>query len=108
MEREVKRGNKYDVITLDPPVYGKGVKNEVWKIEKDLMPLILRLKNILSSHPLAIVLNGYASGYSHITYAQMLSTITSDLGGAVSSGEYAIKESSGRLLPSGIFARWQK
>ena len=108
VEREIKRGNKYDVILLDPPVYGKGTKKEVWKIEEDLLLLLSRIKNIISENPLAIVMNGYASSYSHITYAQMLATITSSLVGEVSSGELAIKDtSSGRLLPTGIFARWQ-
>jgi 23S rRNA (cytosine1962-C5)-methyltransferase len=109
VEREIKRGNKYDIILLDPPVYGKGDKKQVWKIEEDLLPLLTRVKSIISAGPVAIVLNGYASGYSHITYAQMLGTITSDLGGQISSGELAIRESgSNRLLPSGIFARWEK
>ncbi len=109
VEREIKRGNKYDVILMDPPVYGKGVKGEVWKIEEDLQPFLSRVKNILSPNPLAIVINGYASGYSHITYGQILGTITKDLKGTISSGELAIKESSGgRLLPCGIFARWEQ
>lgn len=109
VEREIKRGNKYDVILMDPPVYGKGAKGESWKIETDLMPFLSRVKNILSETPFAIVLNGYASGYSAVTYAQMLSVITGDLKGRVSSGELAIKESSGgRLLTCGIFARWER
>jgi 23S rRNA (cytosine1962-C5)-methyltransferase len=109
VEREIKRGNKYDVIILDPPVYGKGAKDEVWKIENDLVPLLTRIEKIISKNPLAIILNGYASGYSHITYGQLLQTITKNLGGKMVSGELAIKESSsGRLLPSGIFARWEK
>ena len=72
VEREIKRGNKYDVILLDPPVYGKGPKGEAWNIKTDLQPLLLRLKSLLSPNPIAVVLNGYASGYSHITYAQLL------------------------------------
>ncbi|MEI6843248.1 MAG: class I SAM-dependent methyltransferase [bacterium] len=109
VEREIKRGNTYDIILLDPPVYGKGVKKEVWKIEEDLVPLLSRLQKLLSINPVAVVLNGYASGYSHLTYAQMLESITKNFGGAVSSGELAIRESSsGRLLPSGIVARWEK
>ena len=108
VEREIKRGNKYDIILMDPPVYGKGAKGESWKLDEDLMPLLNRLKKILSPNPLAVVLNGYASGYSAVTYAQMLSVIMADLKGRVSSGELAIKESSGaRLLPCGIFARWE-
>jgi|SRR3989344_638380 len=108
VEREIKRGNKYDVIVLDPPVYGKGGKGKVWNIENDLMPLLSRLKNIISDKPVAIVLNGYASGYSSITYSQMLSSATSGLSGKISYGELAIKESSvpGRLLPCGIYARF--
>ena len=108
VEREIKRGNKYDVVLLDPPVYGKGANEEVWNIEDDLMPLLKKIKNILSPEPLAIVLNGYASIYSHLTYKQMLNEVTSDLGGLMESGEVTIEETSGRLLSSGIFARWSK
>lgn len=108
VEREIKRGNKYDIVLLDPPVYGKGVKNEVWRIEKDLAPLLLRLKQILSPKPIAVVLNGYASGYSHTTYAQILETMTKDLNGKISSGQLTIEESdSKRVLPCGIFARFE-
>ncbi|KKR80342.1 MAG: hypothetical protein UU27_C0031G0013, partial [Parcubacteria group bacterium GW2011_GWD1_40_9] len=67
-----------------------------------------RIKNILSRSPLAVVLNGYASLYSAITYGQVLETAVREFGGSVSCGELAIKESSGgRLLSCGIFARWQ-
>ncbi len=109
VEREIKRGNTYDVILMDPPVYGKGVKDEVWKIEEDLMPLLTRIQKIISVNPVAIVLNGYASGYSHVTYVQMLQSTTSELGGNVVSGDVLIQESnSDRCLPCGIFARWEK
>jgi 23S rRNA (cytosine1962-C5)-methyltransferase len=109
VEREIKRGVKYDVVLLDPPVYGKGAKKEVWKIEEDLLPFLHRVKQVLSDSPVAIVLNGYASVYSSVTYRQLLETITNDLKGNISDGELAIKESSGgRLLTSGIFARWEK
>lgn len=109
VEREIKRGNKYDVILMDPPVYGKGANGEVWKIEEDLIPLLRRVKSLFSSNPLAIVLNGYASVYSATTYSQILGSITDDLGGEITFGELAIRETSGgRLLPAGIFARWEK
>ncbi|MFI5206280.1 MAG: class I SAM-dependent methyltransferase, partial [Candidatus Paceibacterales bacterium] len=108
VEREIKRGNKYDVILLDPPVYGKGVKGESWRIEEDLLPLLSRLKNLVSPNPTCVLLNGYASIYSHVTYAQMLGVATVGLKGEISSGEIAIRESSGkRLLPCGIFARFE-
>ena len=109
VEREIRRGNKYDVICMDPPVYGKGTKDEIWKIEEDIVPLLEKIKKIISEIPLAIILNGYASNYSHITYAQILSGVTKDLNGKIISGDLAIKESKeGRLLPAGIFARWEE
>ncbi|MES2213679.1 MAG: class I SAM-dependent methyltransferase [Patescibacteria group bacterium] len=109
VEREIKRGNTYDVILMDPPVYGKGAKDEVWKIEEDLLPLLVRIQKIISPQPVAVVLNGYASGYSHVTYAQMLESAVGGRWGTISSGEMAIQESdSKRLLPCGIFARWEK
>jgi 23S rRNA (cytosine1962-C5)-methyltransferase len=109
VEREIKRGNKYDVIIMDPPVYGKGSKGEVWKIEEDLVVFLSRVQQIISDNPLAIVLNGYSSVYSHITYKQILENICSSFGGSVSSGDLVLKESStDRVLPSGIFARWEK
>lgn len=108
VEREIRRGNTYDVIIMDPPVYGKGVKKEVWNLETDFPPFLFNVKKLLSKNPLAILINGYASGYSHITYSQMLTDITKDLNGKVSSGDLAIESKSGRLLPSGIFARFEK
>lgn len=108
VEREIRRGNTYDVICMDPPVYGKGTKDEVWKIEEDLIPLLSKIKKLISNEPLAIILNGYASSYSHITYAQMLLVAVGDMKGTMVSGELAIKESmAGRLLPAGIFARYE-
>ncbi|MFZ2621471.1 MAG: class I SAM-dependent methyltransferase [Minisyncoccia bacterium] len=107
VEREIKRGNKYDVVLMDPPVYGKGSKGETWKIEEDLRAFLSRVKQIISDKPLAIVLNGYSSVYSSVTYSQLLDAIIPDFKGEISSGELTIKESSsGRLLPCGIFARW--
>lgn len=106
VEREIKRGSKYDVIVLDPPVYGKGTNDKVWKIEEDLFPLLSRLKSLLSDSPVAVLLNGYASIYSSISYKNILEQV---FAGKVSSGELVIKESSsGKMLSSGIFARWGK
>jgi 23S rRNA (cytosine1962-C5)-methyltransferase len=109
VEREIKRGNKYDVILMDPPVYGKGNDGEVWKIEEDLVPLVSKITKILSPEPLAVILNGYASIYSSTTYAEVISSAMKDFPGHTSHGELYIKESKGeRLLPCGIFARYEK
>lgn len=108
VEREIKRGKKYDIILLDPPVYGKGTKNEVWKIEEDLYPFVKRLSKLLPAKPLAIILNGYSSVYSPKTYSQVLSSAMQGIEGSISSGELFIQESdSNRLLPSGIYAKFE-
>lgn len=107
VEREIRRGSTYDIIILDPPAYGRGAKNELWKLEDDLVPFLERLQKIISADPVAVILNGYASGYSHVAYAQALSSIVPHTGN-LSSGELAIQESgTERLLPCGIFARWE-
>lgn len=105
--REIKRGNKYDAIIMDPPAFGHGAKKEVWKIEEDLIKLLDMCQEILSDQPLFIILNGYASGYSAIAYENLLQAVKTKLGGEIEFGELTIEESkSQRLLPAGIFARW--
>jgi len=108
IEREIRRGKKYDIIIMDPPLYGRGVKNEVWNLEEDLSKLLKKIPKLLSKNPIAILLNGYASNYSHVTYKQVLES-NLNLKGNFSSGEIFIEESgSERLLPVGIFSRWDK
>jgi 23S rRNA (cytosine1962-C5)-methyltransferase len=104
VEREIKRGVFYDMILLDPPVYGKGVDKKQWHIEEDLLPLLERLVKLLSKKPLAVVLSGYASVYSPSAYHNVLSGVFDTA--LVESGELLIQESdTTRLLPAGIFAR---
>ncbi len=107
LKREIKRGVTYDGIIMDPPAFGRGPKGEVWKIEEQLPELMDLCKKILSDCPLFFVINGYASGFSSITYENNLIPIQKQFGGIIESGELTIKESaSTRLLPCGIFARW--
>lgn len=109
VQREIKRGNKYDAIIMDPPAFGHGANNEVWKIEEDFTKLLADCRLILSANPLFIIVNGYSAGYSAIAYDNCLKEITKGLGGQIEMGELAIEENkSGRLLPAGIFARWFK
>lgn len=107
VKREVKRGNTYDGILLDPPAFGHGPKRELWKIEDDLPELLDLCGQILSEKPLFFLLNGYAAGYSAIAYENNLKEIMANKGGSFEKGELAIEEKSGRLLPAGIFARWR-
>ena len=109
VQREIKRANKYDAIIMDPPAFGHGANNEVWKIEEDFIGLLDSCKQILSDQPLFILINGYSAGYSAVAYENCLKEISKNIGGSIESGELTIQESkSGRLLPAGIFARWSK
>lgn len=109
VKREVKRGKKYDAIIMDPPAFGHGPKQELWKIETHMLELLSASYAALSDDPLFFLVNGYASGYSALAYKNNLDTLAEKFGGRVSMGELSIKESgSDRLLPAGIFARWEK
>ncbi len=109
VKREIKRGNKYDGIIMDPPSFGHGPDNEVWKIENDFLPLIDLCSQILSEKPAFVILNGYAAGYSSLVYLYNLKRMLGDREGIFEHGELTIKESSDRgfLLPCGIVARWK-
>jgi len=106
--REIKRGNTYDGIILDPPAFGHGAGKEIWKIEEHLPDLLLMCKELLSKDPLFFLMNGYASGYSAIAYGNNIKDLIEHFGGSLEIGELTIAESkSDRLLPCGIFARWK-
>jgi 23S rRNA (cytosine1962-C5)-methyltransferase len=109
LKREAKRGSEYDCIIMDPPSFGHGPKDELWKIEEGFIELVDLCKNVLSDRPLFILINGYTAGYSAIAYENNLRYLTKGYEGRFEMGELAIRESSGdRLLPCGIFARWQR
>lgn len=105
--REIKRGNKYDAIIMDPPAFGHGPKGEIWKIEESFIELVGLCKQLLSDKPLFVLINGYAEGYSPLAFAQNLIDLKEKYGGEVEYGELTIEEKgTDRLLPAGIFARW--
>lgn len=109
VKREIKRGKKYDGLIMDPPSFGHGPKDELWKIEKDFALLINLCKELLSDDPLFVLINGYTAGYSAITYENNLKDLMMGFDGNTKSGELVIEETdSGRLLPCGIFARWSR
>lgn len=107
VKKEVRRGVKYDAIVMDPPSFGRGAKGEVWKIEEGFLDLMNDCFKLLSGTPLFFVLNGYSAGYSAIAYEENLKPLQQKFGGTVESGELAIKDSKGRLLPCGIVARFK-
>ena len=110
VKKEIRRGAKYDGLVLDPPSFGRGAKNEVWKFEEDIVPLLLDCRKIMEDSPSFILFNGYASGFTALSYAQILSSIFDMNVGDIEKGELCIKEAEKRgfLLPAGIYARMFK
>lgn len=116
VEREVKRGRTYQGIIMDPPAFGHGANKEIWKIEEHLIPLIDDCVKLLGpneknpeSGPLFFIINGYSAGYSAIAYRNVLDILAKKFGGSIDIGELTLEEKgSGRLLPCGIFARWER
>lgn len=109
--REIKRERKYDGIIMDPPAFGHGPENELWKIEDDFLALVSDCIKILKDKPSFFLINGYSAGYSAIAYENILLQLVEKFGGSVEIGELTIEESKiegkyRRLLPAGIFARW--
>lgn len=109
LKREIKRGKQHDGIIIDPPAFGHGPDGNAWKIENDLVPFLELCKETMSEAPLFFLVNGYASGYSAIAYKNNLEMLMEGKKGTIEMGELSIRESGekGRLLPCGIFARWQ-
>jgi len=105
--REEKRGVKYDTILMDPPVYGHAPNGDTWDFGKDLPKLLESCRKILSDKPLFVLVNAYAVSTSATTLANTLQGYFGDLGGKIESGELTLKETSaGRLLSTGIWAKW--
>ncbi len=105
--REAKRGNVYDGVIMDPPRFGRGLKGEVWKIENDLPKLLIACRSILSSKPALFLINAYTADLSSLVLHHLLIDTMKEYQGVITYGELALKESiGGRLLPSGICARW--
>lgn len=108
VQRESRRGIKYDALIMDPPRFGHGISGEIWKIEKHLPELLDACKKILIPQPAYILINAYTADLSSLALRYLLEDITNHQKGILESGELALLESNGkRLLPSGIFARWK-
>jgi len=107
IEREEKRGNKYDAVIMDPPKFGRGPKGEIWKIEKDLPKLLSQVRKILSDKPLFVILNSYAVDSSSLSLGYALENSMSGLNGEVSSGELCLLEkSNNRVISLSNTAIW--
>ncbi|MFQ5654343.1 MAG: class I SAM-dependent methyltransferase [Planctomycetota bacterium] len=104
VERELRRGRRYHGIILDPPTYGRGAGGEVWRIEEDLVALLAHCRELLADRPLFLLLSSHSPGFTPLVLANLLGPAVC---GEIESGEMTLRERSGRLLPSGAYARWR-
>lgn len=109
VNREIRRGRKYDAVIMDPPSYGRGPNGELWKIEDELYGLISLCIDILSSEPLFFLVNSYTTGLSPTVIGNMLRlSIQKKFGGSVNADEVGIRATAtGLILPCGAAGRWE-
>ena len=100
IEREIKRGNKYDCIIMDPPKFGRGPNGEIWKIEDKLPKLLENVRKILSDKPLFVILTSYATDSSALSLGYALEDIMKDLDGKVEVGEMCVLEKTNQRVIS--------
>lgn len=110
VEREIRRGNKYDAIIMDPPSYGRGPKGEIWKIEEQIHSFIALTQQILTDDPLFFLVNSYTTGLAPAVLTYMIATeIATKYGGTVDAQEIGLPVSqNGLILPCGAAGRWQR
>ena len=107
VRRELRRGNHYDGILMDPPSYGRGPGGEVWKLEDELYGLVDLCAEVLSDTPLFFLINGYTTGFSACVLRNIAERcLCGRYGGKVEASELALKVSTGGVLPCGTTARW--
>ncbi len=109
VKREIRRGNKYDAIIMDPPSFGRGANGEVWNIEESLYPLIKLCMEVLSDNPLFFLINSYTTGMSPKVLENILyMTLDKKYKGKISSGEVGLPmKDSNLILPCGIYGLWE-
>lgn len=108
VEREIRRGNTYDGIIMDPPSYGRGPKGEIWKMEESIYSFLVLSSRLLSKNPLFFLINSYTTGLQPAVLSYMLHTVlTKKAGGYVEASEIGLPVSSnGLILPCGASGRW--
>ncbi len=109
VEREIRRGNHYEGIIMDPPSYGRGPKGEIWKIEEAIHPLIAQCAKLLSDDPLFFLVNSYTTGLAPAVLTYLIGTELNGRGGCLDSQEVGLPvTSSGLVLPCGASGRWSR
>ena len=110
VQREIRRGNHYDILIMDPPSYGRGPGGEVWKLENEIYSFVELCRGVLSENPIAVLLNSYTTGLSPAVMQYILSSVLSPtFGGHTESDEIGLPvTSSGLVLPCGATAIWKR
>ena len=110
VEREIRRGRKYDAVIMDPPSYGRGPSGEVWKLEENLYPFVELVAGVLSDEPLFVILNSYTTGLSPSVLTYILQTVVGGrFGGRTVSDELGLPvTATGLALPCGATGRWTR
>ena len=110
VEREIKRGRRYDAVIMDLPSYGRGPSGEIWKLEKDLFPFLKLVSGVLSEDPLFFIINSYTTGLAPSVLTCLLdSVVTPRFGGGTVSDELGLPVTdSGLVLPCGATGRWTR
>ena len=108
VKREIRRGNKYDAIIMDPPSYGRGANKEVWNIEKDLFHLVELCENLLSDNPLFFIINSYTTGLSKEVFSNILKIVLKNYKGRIYSDEIGLPiKNTDLVLPCGMYCRYE-
>ena len=110
VEREIRRGRRYDAIIMDPPSYGRGPGGEVWKLEKNLWPFVSLCAGVLSDDPLFVLINSYTTGLSASVLSYVTESVfTKKFGGSSEARELGLPVTdSGLVLPCGASCRWER
>lgn len=110
VNREIRRGNKYDAIIMDPPSYGRGANGEVWQFEDNIYNLVNLCTKVLSDNPLFFLINSYTTGISSTVLENILRiNIHKKYKGTFSNGEIGLPMTNSKLiLPCGIYGKWEK
>ena len=108
VQREARRGQQYDAVIMDPPAFGRGAEGQVWKLERDLWPLLESCRKVLSDQPLFLLVNSYATDLSPTILTGLLAQLMKSPSGISYGGELVLPITGDpRLLPCGIYARWE-
>ena len=109
VQREIRRGNTYDAIIMDPPSYGRGTSGEVWQFEENISELVELCIKVLSDKPLFFLINSYTTGISGEVLSNILKINLNNYKGKITSGEIGLPmKTSNLILPCGIYGRWEK